>query len=112
MEEDGRGEHLLMRMFASLHTDYRGVTQDYRKGELLTGELKAKCIKILQEFVKNYQDVRLSLALNAPPYHSLTIRRAGEGQGHRGAGQDIYGWQSSDRTYVRQEQGGGSSTSS
>ena len=32
--------------------------QDYRSGQLLTGELKAKCIKVLQEFVKNFQEVR------------------------------------------------------
>lgn len=34
--------------------------QDYRKGELLTGQLKGKCIKLLQDFVKDFQDVRLS----------------------------------------------------
>ena len=31
--------------------------QEYRAGRLLTGELKGKCIKILQDFVKDFQDV-------------------------------------------------------
>lgn len=30
----------------------------YKKGEILTGELKATCIKYLQEYVKEFQDLR------------------------------------------------------
>lgn len=30
----------------------------YKKGEMLTGELKALCIKHLQEYVKEFQDIR------------------------------------------------------
>jgi tryptophanyl-tRNA synthetase len=31
--------------------------QDYRAGRLLTGQLKARCIKVLQEFVGTFQEV-------------------------------------------------------
>ncbi|KAF1982656.1 putative tryptophanyl-tRNA synthetase, cytoplasmic [Aulographum hederae CBS 113979] len=34
------------------------IADDYRKGKLLTGELKAICIKLLQEYVKRFQDNR------------------------------------------------------
>lgn len=30
----------------------------YKKGEILTGELKATCIKYLQDYVKEFQDLR------------------------------------------------------
>jgi len=33
--------------------------QDYRAGTLLTGQLKAMCIKKLQEEVKDFQEVRI-----------------------------------------------------
>ncbi|KAI1784232.1 tryptophanyl-tRNA synthetase [Ganoderma leucocontextum] len=35
--------------------------EEYRAGRLLTGELKAKCIKILQDFVKDFQDRRAAV---------------------------------------------------
>ena len=31
--------------------------QDYRAGRLLTGQLKARCIKVLQEFTSSFQAV-------------------------------------------------------
>ena len=31
--------------------------QDYRAGRLLTGQLKARCIKVLQEFTGAFQEV-------------------------------------------------------
>lgn len=34
------------------------IARTYRTGELLTGELKAKCIKVLQEFVVGFQERR------------------------------------------------------
>lgn len=34
------------------------IAEDYRKGTLLTGELKQKTISLLQDFVKAFQDVR------------------------------------------------------
>lgn len=34
------------------------LAQEYRAGRLLTGQLKKKCIEILQDFVKGFQDVR------------------------------------------------------
>lgn len=37
--------------------------QEYRAGRLLTGQLKAKCIQRLQEFVKGFQEVRVSPSL-------------------------------------------------
>jgi len=30
--------------------------EDYRAGRLLTGQLKAKCIQLLQTFVKDFQE--------------------------------------------------------
>lgn len=38
--------------------------QEYRKGDLLTGQLKAECIKVLQEFVKGFQEVLASCFLS------------------------------------------------
>lgn len=32
--------------------------QAYKKGELLSGEMKKLCIEVLQEFVKNFQENR------------------------------------------------------
>jgi tryptophanyl-tRNA synthetase len=37
------------------------IAADYRKGTLLTGELKTKCIVKLQEFVKAYQERRATI---------------------------------------------------
>lgn len=34
--------------------------QEYRAGRLLTGELKGKCIALLQKFVKEFQEVTIS----------------------------------------------------
>ncbi len=34
-----------------------GLLQDYRAGRLLTGQLKARCIKVLQEFTGTFQEV-------------------------------------------------------
>ena len=36
--------------------------QDYRAGRLLTGQLKARCIKVLQEFTGSFQEVYRSSA--------------------------------------------------
>ncbi|KDQ59649.1 hypothetical protein JAAARDRAFT_33218 [Jaapia argillacea MUCL 33604] len=35
---------------------------EYRAGRMLTGELKAKCIKLLQDFVKGFQDRRAAVS--------------------------------------------------
>ena len=35
----------------------RQLNQDYRAGRLLTGQLKARCIKVLQEFTGVFQEV-------------------------------------------------------
>ena len=36
---------------------YPRLLQDYRAGRLLTGQLKARCIKVLQEFTSSFQAV-------------------------------------------------------
>ncbi|KAF9521195.1 hypothetical protein BS47DRAFT_1335311 [Hydnum rufescens UP504] len=38
------------------------IEADYRSGALLTGELKAKCIKILQDLVRNFQERRAKIS--------------------------------------------------
>ena len=45
--------------------------QEYRAGRLLTGELKGKCIKILQDFVRDFQDV--CSAFISPNEHNAHI---------------------------------------
>ncbi|KAH9911429.1 tryptophanyl-tRNA synthetase [Epithele typhae] len=41
--------------------EWKKLGEDYRKGELLTGELKGKCIKVLQDFVKEFQESRAKI---------------------------------------------------
>ncbi|KAI0355007.1 hypothetical protein OH77DRAFT_1437013, partial [Trametes cingulata] len=41
--------------------EWKKMGEDYRAGRLLTGELKAKCIKVLQDFVKDFQDRRAKI---------------------------------------------------
>ena len=38
--------------------DLKKMGEDYRAGRLLTGQLKARCIEILQKFVGEFQEVR------------------------------------------------------
>lgn len=38
------------------------IYDDYKAGTLLTGQLKAKCIKLIQDFVKGFQDRRSTIA--------------------------------------------------
>lgn len=38
--------------------ELKKIEQDYRKGELLTGELKAICIKLMQDYVRAFQERR------------------------------------------------------
>lgn len=42
--------------------------QDYRAGTLLTGQLKARCIQILQELVKGFQEVCVCTPWTQLPY--------------------------------------------
>ncbi|CAL1703445.1 unnamed protein product [Somion occarium] len=37
--------------------EWAHLAEEYRAGRLLTGQLKAKCIKVLQDFVKDFQEV-------------------------------------------------------
>ncbi|EPS98587.1 hypothetical protein FOMPIDRAFT_1148727 [Fomitopsis schrenkii] len=39
-------------------TEWAKLGEEYRAGRLLTGQLKAKCIQLLQEFVKGFQERR------------------------------------------------------
>ncbi|KAM5542638.1 hypothetical protein V8D89_003599 [Ganoderma adspersum] len=41
--------------------ELKSMGEEYRAGRLLTGELKGKCIKILQDFVKDFQDRRAAV---------------------------------------------------
>lgn len=54
--------------------------QDYRAGRLLTGQLKARCIQMLQEFVKAFQEVSVSPMTSRIVYSPLHIA---ESQDHR-----------------------------
>ena len=38
------------------------IANDYRKGELLTGELKKKCIAVLQKVVSNFQEKKKAVS--------------------------------------------------
>lgn len=56
MGEDGRGEiPFLTEVSRAVLTHI--ALQEYRAGRLLTGQLKAKCIQVLQDFVKGFQEV-------------------------------------------------------
>lgn len=45
-----------MTFFLEDDEDLESIRQSYLKGELLTGELKARCIKELQTFVAAFQE--------------------------------------------------------
>jgi len=49
---------MYLRFFLEDQQDYDDTVQAYAKGELLTGEVKAKLIKVLQELVGAHQDRR------------------------------------------------------
>jgi len=44
-------------------TQHLHVEQDYRAGRLLTGQLKARCIRVLQDFISDFQEVCHPLTL-------------------------------------------------
>ncbi|KAK8054677.1 tryptophanyl-tRNA synthetase [Apiospora phragmitis] len=47
-----------LQFFMEDDDEYANIGESYRKGEMLTGELKAICIKHLQEYVKAFQEKR------------------------------------------------------
>ncbi|KAK8137036.1 Tryptophan--tRNA ligase [Apiospora sp. TS-2023a] len=47
-----------LQFFMEDDAEYAKIGESYRKGEMLTGELKAICIKHLQEYVKAFQEKR------------------------------------------------------
>ncbi len=108
MGEDGRGMCLAFRVRVfpfwrdgcaarslGLHIVFV-FEQEYRAGRLLTGQLKKKCIEVLQAFVKNFQDVsRFFLVLFCLSVRICSLVRVcftddggcvgviGKGKGHR-----------------------------
>lgn len=55
-------EFSFVAAFVTVYWLFLSVPQDYRAGRLLTGQLKAKCIQLLQAFVKDFQEVRIHIA--------------------------------------------------
>ncbi|TFK76571.1 tryptophanyl-tRNA synthetase [Pluteus cervinus] len=51
-----------LRFFLDDDEELEKLGKDYRSGELLTGQLKAKCIAILQTFVGGFQERRAKIA--------------------------------------------------
>ncbi|GJJ11956.1 tryptophan--tRNA ligase [Clathrus columnatus] len=51
------------------------IAQNYRSGELLTGQLKAKCIEILQKFVKDFQDRKAQVSDETLEYFMDSTRK-------------------------------------
>ena len=80
--------------------------QEYRAGRLLTGELKGKCIKVLQDFVKGFQDVRLRSCRRRGQHDTDSSLTEGESEGHGGRHQGVHGQQQTDRPDDGQEQRG------
>lgn len=69
--------------FVESDDEMKEIEDSYRSGQLLTGELKKKCITVLQAVVQGFQEVRLlcderkSIVLaDSPSTHSLTQRKA------------------------------------
>lgn len=52
-----------LTFFLDDDTELQNIFNSYKKGDLTTGELKAKCIKVIQEFVANFQQKRKDLDL-------------------------------------------------
>ena len=50
--------HLDLSYFEDDDAKLEEVAKDYREGKLLTGELKQMAIKLLQEYVKDFQERR------------------------------------------------------
>lgn len=49
------------------------IEEEYKSGRMLSGELKGITIKLIQEFVKSFQEVRLSLFSLTLTYHTDLI---------------------------------------
>lgn len=65
-----------------------GSVQDYRAGRLLTGQLKARCIQMLQVFVKDFQEVCTSCP---DRIHGMFTILAEKGQDNRGRRRYFHG---------------------
>ncbi|CCO26001.1 tryptophanyl-tRNA synthetase [Rhizoctonia solani AG-1 IB] len=55
--------------------EYVKIAEEYRAGTLLTGQLKAKCIKALQEFVKNFQERKAAITDEDVAYYMDANRK-------------------------------------
>jgi tryptophanyl-tRNA synthetase len=73
------GEVSRFRYILLIGSDYVTLLQDYRAGRLLTGQLKAKCIQLLQNFVKDFQEVRIRSCIR---YRLLICSFAAKSKGH------------------------------
>ncbi len=61
---------MVVPIFASF-LNFTPIVQDYKSGKLLTGQLKARCIKELQGIMKGFQEVR---SRSSPCIVNLFIR--------------------------------------
>ena len=50
--------------------------QDYKAGTLLTGQLKARCVQVLQDLVKGFQEVRAYTSLGRAISSGFLQRRS------------------------------------
>ncbi|CAE7207271.1 unnamed protein product [Rhizoctonia solani] len=55
--------------------EYAKIAEEYRAGTLLTGQLKAKCIKALQEFVKTFQERKAAITDEDVAYYMDGTRK-------------------------------------
>ena len=53
----------ILSYFLESDEELKDLEQKYRSGELLTGEMKARCISELQKFVSDFQERRKSVTL-------------------------------------------------
>ena len=62
-----------LKFFLEDDQELEDIQMRYGKGEMLTGEVKAKCIEVLQKFVKEFQERRALVTGNILE-HFLSIR--------------------------------------
>ena len=57
-----------VNLFGPAIYQFHQLLQDYRAGTLLTGQLKARCIQVLQQLIKGFQEVRVYALWIQLPY--------------------------------------------
>ncbi|KAL5490574.1 WRS1 [Sanghuangporus weigelae] len=63
--------------------DLKRISDDYKAGTLLTGQLKARCIAVLQQFVKEFQDRRAEITNDELKYFMDASRKINPSIGKR-----------------------------